>query len=54
LYYTHYSISGQAAQNGVVQRDNSKISVSKLATGIYILKAVGQESGKVLPAKLPF
>ena len=52
--YTLYSIMGQVVQQGAAQRNDANFSVSNLAHGIYVLKAVGKESGKLLTAKLLF
>ena len=52
--YTLYSIMGQAVKQGTAQRNDANFSVASLAPGMYILKAVGKESGKLLTAKLLF
>ena len=52
--YQLFAITGQAIKIGSIKRGDASFDVENLSRGLYVLKIVGQESGKLLTAKLLF
>lgn len=50
--YKLYSSLGQLVETGIAQRNNYTINTSKFASGMYILKVEGNNSGKTLTKKM--
>ncbi len=50
--YKIYTITGQIIKEGTAQKNNATINTSKLTTGVYVLKVIGNDSGKILTMKI--